>query len=100
MQNNDETCDMRGFLSFLILWILSIRPMSGSEMASEIEKRKGIKPNPGTIYPALAELTEKKAIAFKNQGKKKVYTLTPKGKEMLKHSVNHFCKVFYDILSK
>ena len=46
------TCDMRGMLSFTILWLLSKRPMYGQELAMEIGKRRGDKPNPGTIYPA------------------------------------------------
>ena len=52
-------CDMRGMLSFMILWLLSDRSMYGQELAEEIGKRKGEKPNPGTIYPALKELTIK-----------------------------------------
>ena len=49
-------CDMRGMLSFLILFLLSKKPMCGSELAKEIGKRKGETPSPGTIYPALKAL--------------------------------------------
>ena len=54
-----ECCDMRGMLSFMILWLLSKRPMYGQELATEIGKRRGTKPNPGTIYPALKELEKR-----------------------------------------
>jgi len=65
-----KCCDMKGYLSYLILWILSKEKMNGSEIARELEKRRGTKPSPGTIYPALKEL--KSACAF-------------------------FCKTFYDM---
>ena len=51
--NDDKCCDMRGLLGFLILFLLSKKSMHGQEIADEIAKRKGEKPSPGTIYPAL-----------------------------------------------
>ena len=57
-ENPAEMCDMRGMLSFMILWLLSTRPMYGQELATEIGKRRGDKPNPGTIYPALKDLSK------------------------------------------
>ena len=54
----DYCCDMRGMLSFLILFLLSKKPMHGQELANELRKRKGDKPSPGTIYPALKCLKE------------------------------------------
>ncbi len=98
---NECGCDMRGMLSFLILWLLSIEPMSGAELAREIEKRKGFKPTPGTIYPALKELAAKKAVSVRmSGGKTKVYFLTPAGKRTLELARSAFCKAFYDVLSK
>ncbi|MBI3588031.1 PadR family transcriptional regulator [Candidatus Micrarchaeota archaeon] len=92
---------MRGFLSFLILWLLSKKPMSGAELAREMEKRKGCRPNPGTIYPALKELARKKAIvAHAKEGKEKTYSLTPMGKEQLDACANSFCKIFYDVFTR
>ncbi len=94
-------CDMRGFLTLLILWLLSKKPASGAELAREIEKRKGCRPNPGTIYPALKELQMKKAIAISaRQGRQKVYHLTPLGEHHLEVSVNSFCKTFYDVFTR
>ena len=55
---DDCYCDMRGMLSFLILFLLSKKEMNGQELAEELEKRKGEKPSPGTIYPALKNLRE------------------------------------------
>ena len=36
--------------------------MHGQELADEIGKRKGEKPSPGTIYPALKGLKESQGV--------------------------------------
>ena len=101
MGKDGTVCDMRGFLSFLILWLLRKKPMSGAELAKEMEARKGCKPNPGTIYPALKELLRKKAVKVHAQkGKEKIYVLTPMGKEQLDAATHSFCKVFYDVFTR
>jgi len=89
-----ECCDMKGFLSYLILWNLSRKSMSGAELSKELEKRKGTKPSPGTIYPALKELKEKGLI---RANKNKVYSLTKKGKKELESACDFFCRMFYDM---
>ena len=43
-----ECCNMKGFLSYLILWMLGKKEMNGAQIATELEKRKGSKPSPGT----------------------------------------------------
>ena len=97
----ENACDMRGYLSFLILWIVSKKPASGAEIARELEKRKGCKPNPGTIYPALKELVEKKAITVAPKGgKEKVYSITPLGRSQMETARNSFCKAFYDVFTR
>jgi PadR family transcriptional regulator, regulatory protein PadR len=89
----DCMCDMKGFLSFLILWELRRQPMTGAALAQEFTKRKGTKPSPGTIYPALKDLKEKGLIQANT---KKVYTLTPKGKKELDKSLKAFTTMFAD----
>ncbi|HLD02593.1 MAG TPA: PadR family transcriptional regulator [Candidatus Nanoarchaeia archaeon] len=85
---------MKGFLSFLVLWIVSKKPMNGSDIAKELEKRKGSKPSPGTIYPVLKELKSKGLVSI---DKNKAYSLTKNGKESLKDACTYFGKVFYDM---
>ena len=89
-----ECCDMKGFLSYLIIWNLSKKSMTGAELARELERRKGSKPSPGTIYPALKELKEKELITA---DKNKTYSLTKKGKNELSNACARFCKTFYDM---
>ncbi len=49
--------------------------MHGQEIAEEIAKRKGERPSPGTIYPALKSLREMGFIIDeKNDGKIIVYS--------------------------
>jgi len=72
--------------------------MSGQGLAKEIEKRKGEKPSPGTIYPALKQLNSHKLIKEKKEGKSIIYTLTQEGKEHLKVAKQKFCKIFVDII--
>lgn len=92
-------CDMRGFLSFQILWLLSKREMHGEEIAEEIKKRRGEKPKAGTLYPALKDLSEKRLIAGIKSGKIIKYTLTPQGKEVVKQARTYFVQCFGDVFS-
>ena len=89
-----EHCRSKGFLSFLILWLVSRKSMTGAEIASELEKRKGKKPSPGTIYPVLKNMKEKKLLLIDEN---KSYTLTEKGKKSLEAHLDAFIKTFHDI---
>lgn len=90
-------CDMRGMLSFHVLFLLSKRAMHGDELAEEIGKRRGEKPAPGTIYPALKDLKEKGLIKGEKKGKTIVYSLTPEGKKVYRESRNYFLRCFGNI---
>ncbi len=90
-------CDMRGLLSFLILFLLSKKTMHGQGIAEEIEKRKGTKPSPGTIYPALKSLKKMGLIDEQKAGKTIVYHLTKNGEKELEIAKKYFCKAFMDI---
>jgi len=88
-----ECCDMKGFLSFLVLWIISKENMRGCDIGRELEKRRGSRPSPGTIYPVLKELREKGLI---KSDKNKVYSLTKKGEKELTTALQYFTTIFYD----
>jgi len=95
-----DCCDMRGLLSFCILWLLSKRSMNGQEVAKELGKMRGLKPTPGTIYPALKDLRAKKLIEMERSGRATVYTLTEEGREGLEEACGYFCSVFGDIFKE
>ena len=93
-------CDMPGMLSFLILFLLSKKSMHGQEIADEMEKRRGERPSPGTIYPALKALKKVGLISEKKQGKTITYSLTAEGKEGLKLAKQRFCRIFIGVFPK
>jgi len=81
----------KGFLRYYVLRLLNEKPMSGSEIMSEIEKRTDghWKPSPGSIYPLLAWLQDKgyaKEVPEQEAGIKR-YALTDQGKAFLQEHV-------------
>lgn len=97
MEKPKQYCDMRGLLSFHILWLLSNKPMHGDQIAEEIGKRRGEKPKAGTIYPALKDLKEKGLIKGEKKGKTIVYSLTGDGRSAIKYARDYFCRSFEEI---
>jgi DNA-binding PadR family transcriptional regulator len=85
---------MKGFLSFLILWLISKKEMTGAEITEELEQRRGHRPSPGTIYPVLKYLTNKELLKV-DENKK--YSLTKKGEEELEMNLNQFFDTFFDV---
>ena len=61
-------------------------------------KRKGEKPSPGTIYPALGGLKHSGFLDEQKEGKTIVYNLTPKGKKALQIAKRKFSKTFSEVL--
>ncbi len=87
-------CCSKGFLSFLILWLVNKQPMTGAEISQELGKRRGKKPSPGTIYPVLKHLTENSILSV---DKDKRYSLTERGERALEAHLDNFISTFYDI---
>jgi len=87
-------CEMKGYLSYLILWILNKESMNGAQIGRELEKRRGTKPSPGTIYPALKELKNNGLITVDTD---KLYTITNNGEGELMSACKFFCQIFYDM---
>ena len=90
-------CDMRGMLSFHVLWLLSRKSMHGEEIAQEIGKRRGEKPKAGTIYPALKDMKNKGLIKGEKKGKIILYSLTSEGRKTVRYAEEYFCRSFGDI---
>jgi len=80
----------RGLLRFLVLKMISEKPMSGAEIMEQIEKQTGSwKPSPGSIYPLLASLHKKgftKELPKNELGFKR-YSFTEKGKKFLEKQI-------------
>ena len=77
----------KGFIRYHVLESLGEKPMSGSEIMNEIEKRTSgrWKPSPGSVYPLLAWLQDNgyvKELPTDQNGFKR-YELTQSGKTLL-----------------
>ena len=89
---------LKGFLTFQILHELKRKRLCGDDLAEIIGKKKSSKLTPGTIYPALKNLRHNKLVSFKQEGRKKLYTLNPKGKKEYIVTKKLFKKIFRDII--
>lgn len=88
---------MRGLLGFLVLFLVSKKPMHGQEIASELAKRRGEKPSPGTIYPVLKSLKDAGFITEVKEGKT-IYRLTPRGEKALELAKKRFTRTFFGVI--
>ena len=81
----------RGLLRFLVLNMLSKKPMSGVEIVEVIEKETGGRwiPSSGSVYPLLASLQDKGFTREMPSGEAgiKRYALTDKGKALFEKQI-------------
>lgn len=74
----------RGDVKYEILAVLKEGPRHGYEVMLAIEERRGgLRPSPGSIYPALQMLEDEEYVTSSEVGGKRVYALTDKGRELL-----------------
>jgi DNA-binding PadR family transcriptional regulator len=82
-----RTAVPRGLVRYYVLESLSEKPMSGSEIMDEIERRsEGCwRPSPGSIYPLLAWLQDTGHVEElpRDRSGLRRYRLTPEGKKLL-----------------
>ena len=98
--DDEESCDMRGMLGFLILFLLYERmPMHGQEIAEELAKRRGDRPSPGTIYPALRSLKDLGFLSEEKEGKTITYRLSPKGEKAFEIAKKRFTRTFLGVIT-
>jgi DNA-binding PadR family transcriptional regulator len=83
----------KGFLSFLVLLLINNKSMTGAEVTEELERRRGNRPSPGTIYPVLKELKDLGLISMDNE---KRYSITKKGTKELHMTLHTFLEIFHD----
>lgn len=78
-------------IEFIILLQLRRRPMYGYEVLKALrEEFKDVwEPKTGTLYPALRRLEAKGFIKTELKEERELYTLTEKGRELLKGAVQY-----------
>ncbi len=75
--------EFRGLLKLLILNELENREATGYELIQRISNKVTKKPSPGSVYPVLKEMASSGILNCREVGSKKLYSLSPKGKELL-----------------
>jgi DNA-binding PadR family transcriptional regulator len=80
----------RGSVKYEILSVLADGPRHGYEIMLAIEAKRGVRPSPGSIYPALQMLEDEDFVTGREVDGKRIYTIAPKGDELLlKHRENN-----------
>ncbi len=72
-------------LQLVLLALLADRPSHGYELIKAVEERSGgfYGPSPGMVYPALTYLEEVGRASVEAEGAKKLYRITPAGRDYL-----------------
>ncbi len=95
---------LRMRLRFLVLTLLAIRPTHGYELSRMIEELTlgTLKPGPGSLYPLLRELSTEGLVSEESVVEggrlRKVYALTPRGREVLASGVEVAQRILENIL--
>ena len=74
---------IRNFMDLFILDTLKNREMSGYDFISLIHRKFDVLVSSGTVYTLLYSMERKGLIKGQNFDRKRVYTLTEKGKESI-----------------
>lgn len=79
----------RGDLKYEILEALLEGPRHGYDIMLTIEQKRGLRPSPGSIYPALQMLEDGDCVRSTETDGKRVYELTEKGRELYNAHAQH-----------
>lgn len=85
----------RGILKYVLLALLAEQSRHGYDLIREL-RRKGWPGGPGSIYPLLASLEAEGLIVGRDEGDRRTYDVTEKGRERLKEHGAHFGEFFED----
>ncbi len=89
-------------LELQVLWHLSLQDLHGYALIQELSKHRSSPLTPGTLYPLLQRFEKQNLIVVKETGErdKKIYTLTPEGKQLIDKLAHEFIEVFDGIYVK
>lgn len=73
----------RGEMKYEILECLAQGPRHGYDIMLEIESKTGMRPSPGSIYPALQMLEDGDFVRGQERDGKRTYEITDKGRSLL-----------------
>ncbi len=86
----------RGDMKFVILQLISEKPMHGYEVMSALEDecRGFYRPSPGTVYPTLQMLEDQGLLRSEEVDGKRVYSITEAGQAFLGENEDHVEDIF------
>ena len=86
----------RGDLKFVILRLISDKPMHGYEVMQALEEESGggYKPSPGSVYPTLQMLEDEGLLRCREEEGKKTYEITEEGRAYLEEHEDVVEKIF------
>ncbi len=73
----------RGEMKYEVLEVLLEGPRHGYEIMLAIENKRGLRPSPGSIYPALQMLEDGDFVSGRDRDGKRTYEITDKGRQLL-----------------
>lgn len=75
--------EIKGGLKLIVLKILNEKDFTGYGLIKEIEEKTGFwKPSPGSMYPLMNDLLEKKLVTCKKNNNQKIYSITDEGRKV------------------
>lgn len=87
----------QGDLKYVILQLIDEKPRHGYDIIKALEEKSqgAYSPSPGTVYPTLTMLEEMGYVrASTEDGGKKVYEITPEGKQYLQANASTVESIF------
>jgi len=83
---------INNMVKFCTLYLLATGPKHGYDLMKELEEKLGRKISASNVYPFLSSLRKNRLIKFDKIDKrdKKIYNLTPQGKNFTKQMFNKF----------
>lgn len=86
----------RGDLKFVILRLISDKPMHGYEVMQALEEESGggYRASPGSVYPTLQMLEDEGLLRSREEDGKKIYTITPEGQAYLEEHGDIVDRIF------
>jgi DNA-binding PadR family transcriptional regulator len=81
---------VKAFLDLLVLGILNGHNMYGYKIIGAVHKEFGVLLSPGSLYPLLHMLEEKKMISSEARGGKIVYSATSVGRRAFQNTFTEY----------
>ena len=92
---------IRGYLKLVVLRALSKKDMSGYDLIEyTYEQTELIRPSSGAIYPLLSRMKKDGLLNVKKVGRRKVYSLTEKGRKFHKEIIKKKKKLYLNFIAK